>query len=320
MSGSEAHAQRAALKMAAHWHAVLGSEQAGEADHRAWRDWHAQPLNQWAWQRVEALRVQLRSVPGTLAYNTLDNARSSTPLHRRNVLKGLFVVAGAGGLVWTAHDGLPLGEWLADYRTATGERRRVDLADGSRLTLNTASSVDIRFDGQRRLVELRSGEILIETAKDSARPFIVQTRQGTIRALGTRFIVRQHAGSSEVSVLEHAVAVRGLSGADDVIVRAGQTLHFDGHATPHPQPADPLRSEWAQGRLVISDWRLDQLLAELGRYRPGLLGCDPSVAGLRLSGAYPLDDTDRALTAIARAVPVEVVSRTRYWVRLVPRG
>lgn len=60
--------------------------------------------------------------------------------------------------------------------------------------------------------------------------------------------------------------------------------------------------------------------AVLGRYRPGLLGCDPSVAGLRLSGAYPLDDTDRALAAIARAVPVEVVSRTRYWVRLVPRG
>lgn len=306
--------------MAAHWHAVLGSDQAGEADHRAWRDWHAQPLNQWAWQRVEALRVQLRSVPGALAYSTLDNARSSAPLHRRNVLKGLFVVAGAGGLAWTARDGLPLGEWLADYRTATGERRRVDLADGSRLTLNTASSVDIRFDSQRRLVELRSGEILIETAKDSVRPFIVQTRQGTIRALGTRFIVRQHADSSEVDVLEHAVAVQGQSSGAEVIVQAGQTLRFDGRSPVSPQAGDPLRSEWAEGRLVISDWRLDQLLAELGRYRPGLLGCAPQVAGLRLSGAYPLDDTDRALAAIARAVPVEVVSRTRYWVRLVPRG
>lgn len=316
----DVHEQRAALKMAAHWHAVLGSEQAGEVEQRAWRDWHAQPLNQWAWQRVEALRVQLRSVPGALAYSTLDNARSNAPLHRRNVLKGLFVVAGAGGLAWVGRDELPLGEWLADYRTATGERRHVELADGSRLTLNTASAVDIRFDGQRRLVELRSGEILIETAKDSARPFIVQTRQGTIRALGTRFTVRQHAGNSEVSVLEHAVAVRGPSGAAEVIVETGQTLHFDGHTAARPQPADLLRSQWAQGRLVISDWRLDQLLAELGRYRPGLLGCDPQVAGLRLSGAYPLDDTDRALAAIARAVPVEVVSRTRYWVRLVPRS
>lgn len=148
----------------------------------------------------------------------------------------------------------------------------------------------------------------------------MQTRQGNIRALGTRFTVRQHADSSEVDVLEHAVAVQGQSSGAEVIVQAGQTLRFDGRSPVSPQAGDPLRSEWAEGRLVISDWPLDQLLTELGRYRPGLLGCDPQVAGLRLSGAYPLDDTDRALAAIARAVPVEVVSRTRYWVRLVPRG
>ncbi|MCY1279679.1 Protein FecR [compost metagenome] len=321
MSALPVDQQRLALKTAARWYALLGAEPVREEDRLAWRDWQAQhPLNQWAWQRVEALQTQLRGLPGQLAYDTFEQAGAS-PLDRRGVLKGLLLVAGAGGLAWSGYQGLPVGEWLADYRTATGERRRFMLADGTRLILNTASAVDVRFDAGQRLLELHAGEILVETAKDHARPFVVHTRQGRIRALGTRFTVRQYDGASEVAVLEHAVAVSpDRAPQPETRVEAGQRLRFDARQVATVQAADPLRAEWANGRLVVHDWRLADLLAELERYRPGLLGCDPQVADLRLSGAYPLDDSDRALAAIARAVPVQVVSRTRYWVRLVPRG
>ncbi|MBM7060033.1 FecR domain-containing protein [Pseudomonas sp. UL073] len=320
MSRQPLDQQRLALKSAAQWYAVLGAEQVREEDRRAWRDWQAQhPVNQWAWQRVEGLHTQLRGLPGQLAYDTFAKAGGS-PLDRRSVLKGLLLVAGTGGLVYSGYPGSP-AEWLADYRTATGEQRRITLSDGTRLTLNTASAVDVRFDAGQRRLELQAGEILVETAKDSARPFIVHTRHGRIRALGTRFTVRQHAERSEVAVLQHAVAVSPAHGAQaETRVDAGQRLSFDAQRVASLHSADPLQAEWANGRLVVNDWRLVDLLAELDRYRPGLLGCDPKVAELRLSGAYPLDDTDRALAAIARAVPVQVLSRTRYWVRVLPRG
>ena len=72
--------------------------------------------------------------------------------------------------------------------------------------------------------------------------------------------------------------------------------------------------------MVASQMRLDDFLAELSRYRRGRLGCDPAIAGLRVSGVYPLDNTDRVLAALTSALPVEVHTFTRYWVTLRPRG
>ena len=64
--------------------------------------------------------------------------------------------------------------------------------------------------------------------------------------------------------------------------------------------------------------RLADFVQELSRYRPGWLRCDPAVADLRVSGVFQIDDTDRALAAVAHALPVRVERRTRYWVTLIP--
>ncbi|WP_370444251.1 hypothetical protein [Candidatus Burkholderia verschuerenii] len=52
--------------------------------------------------------------------------------------------------------------------------------------------------------------------------------------------------------------------------------------------------------------RLADFLSEIGRYRRGVVRCDASIADLRLSGTYPLDDTDRVLAALAHALPVRI--------------
>lgn len=303
--------QRLALRDAAQWHARLGAAPNCAETQRQWQAWYQQhTLHQWAWQRLENLQRGLSGLPGPLARRTLG---SNVQTSRRTLLKGLVLGLGVSGLAWTGYRQTPL--WLADQRTATGERRQLTLQDGSRLTLNTASAVDIRFDAQQRLIILRAGEILIETARDS-RPFKVRSAHGEMRALGTRFNVRQFDDRTELEVLEHAVAVRNAPNAAEVRVDAGLRLSFDERTLGIPQPAEPNLSAWSQGRLVIDDWRLDRTLTELQRYRPGVIICAEEVAGLRLSGAYSLDDTDRALSAIAQALPVRIDSRTRYWVRV----
>ncbi|TBU96579.1 FecR domain-containing protein [Stutzerimonas kirkiae] len=310
-------AQRQALRDAAQWHARLGAAPDCARTRERWQAWHGQAeIHQWAWQRLEQLQDELRRLPAPLARRAL--ADGVTPPGRRTLLKGLVLGLGVSSLAWSGYRQAPM--WLADQRTATGERRSLDLADGTRLTLNTASAVDIRYDDAQRLIVLHVGEILVEKTARDPRPFRVRSAHGEMRALGTRFNVRQYDDRTELSVLEHTVAVRNAANAEEIRVEAGMRLDFAHGPLPAPRPADPSHSAWSQGRLVIDDWRLDRTLAELQRYRPGFIECADEVAGLRLSGAYPLDDTERALAAIAQALPIRIETRTRYWVRVLARS
>ncbi|MET1536947.1 FecR domain-containing protein, partial [Burkholderia sola] len=127
----------------------------------AWQRWHeSHPEHQRAWRHFDALQSMLQRVPGHLAASTLQASRRS----RRRVLRGIGALVGSGavaGLSWQLAGGQGgVRSWLADYRTGTGERRAVTLADGSELTLNKRTSVDVSMDPTRRLLVLREGEIL----------------------------------------------------------------------------------------------------------------------------------------------------------------
>ncbi|MFH0133766.1 FecR domain-containing protein [Variovorax sp. VaC1] len=328
-TGAPARTELDVRKEAVAWYARLCSGDALEADKAAWQRWRqAHPDHQRAWQRLEAMQATLRRVPGHIAASTLRAAQPD----RRRVLRGIGVVASGGALAylsWQAVDAQGgWHAWLADHRTGTGEQQSVELADGSKLLLNTRTSVDVAMNASRRVVRLREGEILVETAKHrglrvdaqvDARPFTVETDHGRIVALGTRFTVRRDGDRTAVTVLEDAVEIRASEAPEQaVVLRAGQQVGFTRGRIDTPRQADPASAEWAQGSLVVNDWRLGDVVAELSRYRRGRLACDPAVEDLRVSGAFPLQDTDKALAVIARSLPVRVFAMTRYWVTLGP--
>ena len=76
---------------------------------------------------------------------------------------------------------------------------------------------------------------------------------------------------------------------------------------------------WLRGQLVAERLRLADFLDQVGRYRRGVIRCDPRVADLIVSGVYALDDTDRILASLARALPLRVSRYTAYWVVVEPR-
>ncbi|MFD2644300.1 FecR domain-containing protein [Pseudomonas japonica] len=308
-----AEQQREALRMAAQWLARLAARPEDAALLAAWRQWRqADPAHQWAWQRVERMQAQLQGLPGEFACRVLEHAPAS--LDRRAMLKHLALLAGVGALGWNGYHQAPV--WLADQRTGVGERRSVTLSDGTRLALNTASAVDIRFSAQMRLIHLRAGEILLSTGVDP-RPLLVRSAEGHLRALGTRFSVRQNDASTRLEVFEQAVAVTPLQLDREQRVEAGQGMTFSARHCGPLQALEPGSGEWVNGRLLVNGWPLRRLLGELRRYRHGYLGWDDAVAELPISGAFPLDDLDMAFAAIARALPVQVRQRSRYWTRVV---
>lgn len=305
---------REVAEAAAEWMLRQQSEEADDAGLQAWLAAH--PEHQRAWRRIEKLRSDLRSMPPSVAKAALDRPRSPS---RRRTLQQLVLLLTAGGAGFLSVRELPWQTWSADLRTGTGERREVKLPDGSGLQLNTASAVDLYFDAQLRRVYLREGEIAIRTAPDDtlARPFVVDTDQGRARALGTRFTVRQKDGLTVVTVHEHAVEI-SVAGQPAQRLDAGHTVSFTATTIHETARADPNSHAWTRGLLYADRMTLGELMTELSRHRPGIVRCDPAVAALEVSGAFPLDDTDRALALLERTLPVQVQRRTAWWVTLVP--
>jgi transmembrane sensor len=101
-------------------------------------------------------------------------------------------------------------------------------------------------------------------------------------------------------------------------VHAGEQTQFSREAVETPRPADENADAWVRGQLVADEQRLGDFLAELDRYRRGVLRIDPQIASLRLSGVFPLADTDRILATLPSVLPVRVQWSTRFWVTVTP--
>lgn len=315
----------AVIRQAARWLVRLHSGEAGPADVAACAHWRTlQPAHEEAWRRAERLARQFGAVPPALGVPVLTRP-SAHAENRRALLRTLAVLGGVAPAALLGWRQAQQQGWTADCATATGERRDLMLADGSRLALNTASAVDMAFSDTQRLVRLRHGEIHVQTAAQAdARPFIVETPQGRLRALGTRFVVRLlddgNGGATRLTVLEHRVEVSPRDGSPPQIVPAGQSVRFTATGIDAAEPAPMGADAWRQGVLYADGLPLAAFLAELARHRPGVIRCSPEVAGLRISGAFQLDDTDDVLALVQETLPVQVLLRTRWWVQVGPRA
>jgi transmembrane sensor len=281
-----------------------------------WREAHGD--HELAWQRVQALQQelsgQLAAIPG--AHAALEN--SAQGLGRRQALKVLSGVLLVGTAAWVSRDLTGWQRWTCDLATATGERRSVQLPDGTRLQLNTDSAVDLHFNPQQRLITLVRGEALVTCGAVRSTPLLVQTRHGLFEGIDGRFAVRQDSACTRLSVVSGNVAIHSPHGAKGLStqVHAGESYLVRQTEAIPAAPLDMDIGAWADGLIVTRGMRLDAFLAEVGRYRHGYLGCSADIADLRLSGVFRLEDTDKLLAILPQTLPVQLRYRTRWWVSL----
>lgn len=307
------------LQQAATWMARLWSGDASEQDHTACAQWRAaHPDHERAWQQLDVFQQKLNCVPREVARQVLREPAVPANRKRRDALRLLGVGIVAFGAFEMLRETDVWQRARAAQSTAIGEIRQIVLPDGTQVTLASGTALDVRFDAQERVLELRAGEIFVSTAHDPApthRPFRVRDRHGTVEALGTRFDVRLDADSSRVKVYEGMVEVRP---ADDfsaaMRLAAGQGCSFDADSCSARVAVSESGESWIRGVLLAENMRVADFVTELSRYRPGLLHCSADVADLRVSGVFPLRDTDRALHNLSLVLPVSLVYRTRFWV------
>ncbi|UVE47898.1 FecR domain-containing protein [Pseudomonas chlororaphis] len=292
------------------------------AEHQALQQWRqASAEHEYAWQRVSSLPLLLQPGANLLADATARRALESAgadPQRRRQVLKCLLALGLFGGISWQGADSTLVRSALATYRTSIGERRRWALADGSSLWLNTASAVNLELTPQQGTVQLIEGEMALDARAESPAVQLL-TPDAVLYGRGAHLLVRHDRQGTQVTVLRGLVQVSARHHWLPVPLEAGWQTRVDSQGVGAPSRVDLLMAQaWLRGILPAERMRLDTLLAELSRYRPGILRCSAEVAALRVTGSFQLDDTDAALALVASTLPVRIERRTRYWVTVVP--
>ena len=308
------------LDAAIAWQLCLDCGNGSDVEQAEFTKWYsASDEHARAWLQLGMLdhRFSTASVP---ARNALLKARTGVQERARKIGSGLASVALACGLaLFAGKNYLPIDYWMADQRTATGEQRQLRLADGTLLNLNTHSAVDVRFDDSTRRIILQEGEIMVETGHSDPRPFIVQTRDGSLRALGTRFMVKREDDGTRLSVLQSRVEAHPENSVEQTIYNEGQQVLMHRDRLGQMLAVSPGADAWTRGMLVLDNVRLADMVSELNRYQRGHLGIDPEVADLRITGSFPLNNIELALNALMPTLPVQIQQRTPWWVTVSPK-
>lgn len=194
----------------------------------------------------------------------------------------------------------------------------VVLWDGSRMDLDAGGVAELSRLPWPRSVTLHGGDAVFQVSHNQLFPFVVHVNGTDVTDIGTRFLIRAAEDRTLVAVFEGEVAISS-SGAADAHLQAGQSVELaDGTLRRVPPPDETEATAWTKGRLVFRNAPLTQVAARLSRYRdiPIVVGA-PAIAGLKVSGAFTLDNQDEALRALEMVLPV-VARRSSDRISLMP--
>lgn len=283
---------------AAAWLARLRAGDRTREDEARFRQWLADPINaerfeyvSTIWEDMDALRDVPRSEP------------APRKLTRRRLLTGSLAVCAVGGL------GLQWSIATAGvYTTARGEQRRLTLDDGSRLLLNTDTSVKVRFDEDRRRIDLRRGQALFEVSADP-RPFCVNAGTHDLTVRRGRFDVRRETDHLSVLAIDSVATLAQESAAGQPVrIGEGERVRVDAaHQLEHDRPNLNDVLAWQSGNAVFRGEALAQVVIEMNRYTEReLVLMDDRAAALRISGVYRVGDNGAFARSLAKLLPIKV--------------
>ena len=326
---------------AATWHDLLQRDGVTEETRQAFHQWLAQsPEHERAYAVIERAWLVLQAgahEPEILALRheavlrlSRDASRSLRPLRFATAVALVLALGGIATLLLTHSVAeRSILAWVLKpanteteriYTTTVGERLVVTLLDGSQVTLDTQSQLRVAWSKRERNMQLVRGQALFEVAKDPARPFVVEARNQRLVALGTAFDVRVEDRQMKVTMIEGTVRVEPATATPDSrttppsparILTAGEQLVVDAHSEDYIHQTDPDRAtSWRRGQIIFDDTRLADAVGELNRYsETQIVLADPTLADLRLSGAFATRRPNVFVEAVTSYFAVAVASR-----------
>lgn len=297
------------------WLVRMGRPEVSARDLEAFEAWlDADPARLEDYQALKTAQRQARVLKPELTAELAAIPRRRPAVARsRGLLIGGPVLAAlclavVGVALWSRLAPDPMAG-ATTYASATGEIRDVVLADGSRVTLDTGSTIRVALAGNARHVVLDQGQAWFDVHHDTARPFAVAVGDRRVVVTGTRFVTALSGDAASVALLQGSVALVSRSGqtlkmtpSDSVSYRvkqAGQTW----------SRIDPVETApWRERRLVFRDTPVTEVLAQLSRYTPVQLITDPALEKVRVTAVFPLEGEDSVVDRIDRLLPVAITA------------
>lgn len=246
-----------------------------------------------------------------------DAARPATPARhgRRKALGALLGLAGlcsSTTLAWQLwREWAP--QWQTTFATAAGRIGRLPLPDGSALTLDADSAVEVRLLAARRETRLLRGGAFFDVAPDAARPFVVLAGQARITVIGTRFAVEMGSRGVDVTVESGHVIVQSIaaepSSPRQLELRAGNAARVAGDGTVIATPARAAGAvaPWRTGWLDFDKLPLGEAAAQLNRYRPSApVRVDAAAAALPVLARVNVHRSNQWLQGLPAVLPVSI--------------
>lgn len=313
-------AEEAIAKAAAEWLALIDGGSVTARQQHEFKAWlAADPAHVRAFERVRARWESTELVAALADFPLSDPALNRRPRPRRRGWRVAGAWVAAVGLAVAVLERSPafLPCLTADYCSATGQIRELLLTDGSQVTLDTASAIKVRFDAGQRQVSLLSGQALFAVKPETNRPFRVDSRYCRTEVTGTRFIVAATEGTDRVAVQAGSVQVAPFGGAP-LPLKAGDQVVVSGSSSARIEhKTEPEAADWLNGRLMVTDQTLAEVVRRIGRYRRGVIVIgNERLKALRVSGQFDIRNTDHALRALEQTLPLKVRRITPWFVVL----
>ncbi|HEY0647710.1 FecR family protein [Phenylobacterium sp.] len=297
---------------AAAWVVRLEARELGDAEALAFDAWlSAGPGNIAAFD--DALAVsQAYAAAGEQVARELGARRAPRrPAMGRRAMMGMGAMAAAAAFAVVIAPQFAAAD-TETYVTAKGERRTVQLADGSTVDLNGGTRLTVALARDARRVTLDQGQAVFDVAHAPKRPFTIAAGDRTVRVVGTQFDVRRLEGKLSVTVARGAVEVRPAEGATGRAYRLhpGQRLdHVEGATGARVAAAEPQEVlGWRTGRLVYREQPLGEVIADLNQqFAQPIRIEDPALAATPISGVLVLDDQAAVIRRLALLVPIQAV-------------
>lgn len=274
--------------------------------------WHADPRHAAAFERVSRSYDQaglLRHSP-IVASAQREPARAGLEWKPALAAAAAVVILVPIGLAAFRGGDLPfVGTEAVMLMTQVGEIRQVELADGSKVTLDTASKVDVEIRRSHRSAHLRYGRARFQIARAKA-PFVIETASSTITAGEGIVDVEQIDGQGRVQVLAGAADVRGPDeeGTSPVALGAREAITVNSDGSKEKGAVTP-GLDWTKGMLQFDGTLLGDAVTLANRYSERHIVLAGDLNTLRVTGAFRAGDTTRLAKALAAAFGLSLQQR-----------
>jgi transmembrane sensor len=309
-TGEDRHEHEALREQAAAWLGRLRGVSTAE-DHAAFEQWYAaDPRHAAAYDAVlESWEMAGLAQARPTRQAHLDLA----PIAARRSRYAITAIAATVVIVLLAFGAYGAGVIgprpvrPVEFAGRAGEIRVIELADGSRVTLDTGSRIRAAYSADERRILLLKGRARFQVAHNSARPFVVATRAGLVVAHGTVFDVAVAGERVTVSLLEGSVEVRpapatpGARSGSSRMLTPGQRIEMSaGKALPPPTSTNQSEADWPYAMLSFENAPLDALIAVANRNGASrIVLADPSLGKLRVTGTFRVAETDSLAMMLA---------------------